>query len=85
MPKVAGRRSSPIPVVKAEIGDSSPHKRKLRSDSAAKDASDPSIPSPVQCSSVKWKSPRRCLNDSPKTSTPSKVTSKDSSSYSCFN
>ncbi|KAL3518076.1 hypothetical protein ACH5RR_020665 [Cinchona calisaya] len=72
MSTIAGRRSSPVAVVKAEIGDLSPYKRKLRSDSSAEDSSDSLIPSPMQSSPVKWKSPRRCLNDSPKTNTPSK-------------
>lgn len=77
MPMIAGRRSSPVAVAKSEIGYSSPpHKRKLRSDSAAKDSSESSIPSPMQSSPVNWKSPRRRLIDSPKTNTPSKVTSK---------
>nr|XP_027089849.1 cell division control protein 6 homolog B-like [Coffea arabica] len=76
MPNLAGRRLSPVDVIKAELGDSSPHKRKLRSDSATRDGSDSSVPSPTQSSRVKWKSPRRCPNDSPKINSPSKDNEK---------
>lgn len=41
----------------AEIQLSTPQKRKLRSNST---------PSPMQSSSAKWKSPRRCVKDCPK-------------------
>ena len=84
MPNLAGRRLSPVDVIKAQLGDSSPHKRKLRSDSATRDGSDSSVPLPMQSSPVKWKSPRRCPNDSPKINSPSNVTSKNFS-YSLFN
>ncbi|CAI9109182.1 OLC1v1008956C1 [Oldenlandia corymbosa var. corymbosa] len=67
MPTIAaGRRSSPVAI--SEVGDTTPQKRKLRSNSAAKDGLDSSVSSsPMQTPSpLKRKSPRRCLNDSPK-------------------
>lgn len=54
--------------------DSTPQKRKLRSNSAVKDSPD-SVLSPVSSSPMKWKSPRRRLNDSPLNNTPQKVSS----------
>lgn len=71
--------------------DSTPQKRKLRSNSAFKDSPD-SVLSPVGFSPMKWKSPRRRLNDSPQINTTQKVSSiaqnylipGSFSSWNCF-
>ncbi|KAJ0765305.1 putative Cell division protein Cdc6/18 [Helianthus annuus] len=62
MPSIAAARSSPMPTVNGDV--SSPHKRRLRSNSASFD--DPVCNTPAKsCSPLKSKSPRRSVNDSP--------------------
>ncbi|KAL3367319.1 hypothetical protein AABB24_011847, partial [Solanum stoloniferum] len=79
MPTIIDRRSTRVsggskvadPIaINGEI-DSTPQKRKLRSSSTTEDSRVTSdiTPSPLKSSPSKWKSPRRCVNDSPK-STP---------------
>ncbi|KAH7836756.1 hypothetical protein Vadar_005274 [Vaccinium darrowii] len=47
-------------------GDATPRKRKMRSDSAAEDNQiTTTTPPPKPCTPTKWKSPRRCVDDSP--------------------
>ncbi|KAG5603066.1 hypothetical protein H5410_034436 [Solanum commersonii] len=77
MPTIVDRRSTRVsggskvadPIaINGEI-DSTPQKRKLRSSSTTEDSRVTSdlTPSPLKSSPSKWKSPRRCVNDSPKT------------------
>ncbi|KAH7863452.1 hypothetical protein Vadar_017695 [Vaccinium darrowii] len=52
--------------MRRSIGDSTPQKRRLRSNSAAEvDGPIDTTPSPKPCSPTKWKSPRRCTSGSP--------------------
>ncbi|KAJ0430385.1 putative Cell division protein Cdc6/18 [Helianthus annuus] len=62
MPSIAAARASPLPTVNGDV--SSPHKRRLRSNSASFD--DPVCNTPLKsCSLLKSKSPRRSVDDSP--------------------
>ncbi|MFS8022351.1 putative Cell division protein Cdc6/18 [Helianthus anomalus] len=62
MPSIAAARASPMPTVNGDV--SSPHKRRLRSNSASFD--DPVCNTPLKsCSPLKSKSPRRSVDDSP--------------------
>ncbi|KAL2486395.1 Cell division control protein 6-like protein [Abeliophyllum distichum] len=66
MPSIAGSRSSPVAGPTSEIENTTPQKRRLRSDSARiRNTPISSTPLPVQTSPLKRKSPRRCNNDSP--------------------
>lgn len=80
MPTIGDRRSTRVSggskvadqiTVQGEI-DSTPRKRRLRSSSSstAEDSVGTSnlTLSPMKSSPSKWKSPRRCVNDSPKSS-----------------
>lgn len=76
MPTIVDRRSTRVSggskvadPIASEI-ESTPQKRKLRSSSSST-TEDSRItsdltPSPLKSSPSKWKSPRRCVNDSPK-------------------
>ncbi|KAJ0814527.1 putative Cell division protein Cdc6/18 [Helianthus annuus] len=62
MPSIAAARASPMPTVNGDV--SSPHKRRLRSNSASFD--DPVCNTPLKsCSPLKSKSPRRSVDDTP--------------------
>ncbi|OIT33836.1 PREDICTED: cell division control protein 6 homolog B-like [Nicotiana attenuata] len=77
MPAIPVRRSPRVSggsevagqtVIRNEIGVSTPSKRKIRSNSTSEDdvVTSTITPSPMEISPCKWKSPRRCVNDSPK-------------------
>ncbi|KAM0050354.1 putative Cell division protein Cdc6/18 [Helianthus debilis subsp. tardiflorus] len=67
MPSIAAARASPMPTVNGDV--SSPHKRRLRSNSASFD--DPVCYTPLKsCSPLKSKSPRRSVDDSPNRNRP---------------
>ncbi|KAJ0902192.1 putative Cell division protein Cdc6/18 [Helianthus annuus] len=62
MPSIDAARSSPMPTVNGDV--SSPHKRRLRSNSASFDDRVCNTPA-KSCSPLKSKSPRRSVDDSP--------------------
>ncbi|CAK9164226.1 unnamed protein product [Ilex paraguariensis] len=73
MPTIVAHHSSPMAVETQKPGEirskgcSTPQKRRLRSDSDRKDSPISFTQLPMHCSPMKWKSPRRCGTDSPRT------------------